>query len=176
MRFLRSPLAVQRDLNAKHRCFSPRHGVKSMTIVLRFALLAPLLLGLGGCFNLGFLGFGGTTETVPPAERQLPASTQALLAIKGMKLESPSSSGFSKKSPSSKSGSSRTAASSISTPIRSAPGRERWGRRFSRATNRRPRAFTPSAAGHSSSSTSGVSRGDTRCYKREAMDSAIWRP
>jgi len=34
------------------------------------------------------LGFGGE-DSVPPAERQLPASTQALLAIKGMKQESP---------------------------------------------------------------------------------------
>ncbi|MGO9545456.1 MAG: L,D-transpeptidase family protein [Rhodomicrobium sp.] len=59
-----------------------------MRTVLRFALLAPFLLGLGGC--LSFLGFGGAgTDSVPPAERQLPASTQALLAIKGMKQESP---------------------------------------------------------------------------------------
>jgi murein L,D-transpeptidase YafK len=60
--------------------------VKSMKLVLRFALLAPVLLGLGGC--LSFLGFG-TEDTTPAAERQLPASTQALLAIKGMKQESP---------------------------------------------------------------------------------------
>ncbi|MGO8953865.1 MAG: L,D-transpeptidase family protein [Rhodomicrobium sp.] len=61
-----------------------------MGLVLRFALLAPFLLGLGGCFSfLGFGGGGGTVDSTPPAERQLPASTQALLAIKGMKQESP---------------------------------------------------------------------------------------
>jgi murein L,D-transpeptidase YafK len=58
-----------------------------MVVLLRFALLAPLLLGLGGCFS--FLGFGSGSDSVPAAERQLPASTQALLAIKGMKQESP---------------------------------------------------------------------------------------
>jgi murein L,D-transpeptidase YafK len=58
-----------------------------MSVVLRFALLAPVLLGLGGCLN--FLGLGGTEDSVAPADRQLPASTQALLAIKGMKQESP---------------------------------------------------------------------------------------
>ncbi len=58
-----------------------------MKAVLRFALVAPLLIGLTGCLN--FLGFGGTEDSVAPAERQLPASTQALLAIKGMKQESP---------------------------------------------------------------------------------------
>ncbi len=58
-----------------------------MRVVLRFALLAPFLLALGGCFS--FLGFGSAEDSVPPAERQLPASTQALLAIKGMKQESP---------------------------------------------------------------------------------------
>lgn len=90
MRFLRSAPGLQRDLNAKRRSYSPSasgHGVKSMRHVLRLALLAPVLLGLGGCFN--FLGFGGTEDNVPAAERQLPASTQALLAIKGMKQESP---------------------------------------------------------------------------------------
>ena len=64
--------------------------MKSMRIVLRFTLLAPFLLSLGGC--LSFLGFGGggsTSDGVPPAERQLPASTQALLAIKGMRQELP---------------------------------------------------------------------------------------
>ncbi len=62
--------------------------MKSMGLVLRFALLAPFLLGLGGC--LSFLGFGSAgVDSTPPAERQLPASTQALLAIKGMKQESP---------------------------------------------------------------------------------------
>ena len=58
-----------------------------MKVVLRFALVAPLFLGLTGCLN--FLGFGGSEDSVAPAERQLPASTQALLAIKGMKQESP---------------------------------------------------------------------------------------
>ncbi len=57
-----------------------------MWVALRFALLAPFLLALGGCFS--FFGFGGE-DSVPPAERQLSASTQALLAIKGMKQESP---------------------------------------------------------------------------------------
>jgi murein L,D-transpeptidase YafK len=59
-----------------------------MRVALRFVLLAPFLLALGGCFNFGFLGFG-TEDSVPAAERQLSASTQALLAIKGMKQEAP---------------------------------------------------------------------------------------
>ncbi len=58
-----------------------------MKVVVRFALVAPLMLGLSGC--LSFFGGGGTVNSTPPAERQLPASTQALLAIKGMKQESP---------------------------------------------------------------------------------------
>jgi murein L,D-transpeptidase YafK len=58
-----------------------------MKVVVRFALLAPLLLGLGGC--LSFLGLGLGSDSVPPAERQLPSSAQALLAIKGMRQESP---------------------------------------------------------------------------------------
>jgi murein L,D-transpeptidase YafK len=57
-----------------------------MKVVVRFALLAPILLGLGGC--LSFLGFG-SSDSGPASERQLPASTQALLAVKGMKQESP---------------------------------------------------------------------------------------
>jgi murein L,D-transpeptidase YafK len=57
-----------------------------MKVVLRFAIVAPLLIGLTGCFN--FLGTS-SGDTVPPSERQLPASTQAMLAIKGMKQESP---------------------------------------------------------------------------------------
>ncbi len=64
--------------------------MRSMKFVLRFALLAPVLLGLGGC--LSFLGLGGGSggeDSVAPADRQLPASTQAMLAIKGMKQESP---------------------------------------------------------------------------------------
>jgi murein L,D-transpeptidase YafK len=56
-----------------------------MRVALRFALLAPILLALGGCFS--FFGFGDSS--VPPAERQLSSSTQALLTIKGMKQESP---------------------------------------------------------------------------------------
>lgn len=57
-----------------------------MKFVLRLAMLAPVMLGLTGCLN--FLGLNAG-DSVPPAERQLPASTQALLAIKGMKQESP---------------------------------------------------------------------------------------
>ncbi len=57
-----------------------------MRVVLRFALLAPFLLALGGCFS--WLGFG-SESAVPPAERQLSSSTQALLALKGMRQESP---------------------------------------------------------------------------------------
>jgi murein L,D-transpeptidase YafK len=57
-----------------------------MRPVLRFALTAPLLVALGGCFSF----FNMSDDNgVAPAERQLPASTQALLAIKGMKQESP---------------------------------------------------------------------------------------
>jgi murein L,D-transpeptidase YafK len=58
-----------------------------MKAVMRFALLAPILLGLGGC--LSFLGFGLGGDSVAPSERQLSASTQALLALKGMRQESP---------------------------------------------------------------------------------------
>jgi len=61
-----------------------------MKVVLRFALLAPVLLGLGGCLSfLGFGGSGGAEDAVAPAERQLPASTQAMLAVKGMRQDSP---------------------------------------------------------------------------------------
>ncbi len=59
-----------------------------MRSVVRFALLAPFLLFLGGCFNFGFLGFGGD-DGVAPSERQLSSATQALLAVKGMRQESP---------------------------------------------------------------------------------------
>ncbi len=58
-----------------------------MKLVLRIAILAPIMLCLPGC--LSFLGFGGNIDPTPPAERQLPASTQALLAIKGMRQEAP---------------------------------------------------------------------------------------
>ncbi len=58
-----------------------------MRVVLRFVLFAPLLVCLSGCLN--FLGVGGSEDAVAPGDRQLPASTQALLAIKGMKQESP---------------------------------------------------------------------------------------
>jgi murein L,D-transpeptidase YafK len=57
-----------------------------MKVVLRCVLVAPLLLGLSGC--LSFFG-SNPIDSVPPAERQLPGSTQALLAIKGMKQEAP---------------------------------------------------------------------------------------
>jgi murein L,D-transpeptidase YafK len=52
-------------------------------------MVAPLLVCLTGCLN--FLGGGGASseDPVAPGDRQLPASTQALLAIKGMKLEAP---------------------------------------------------------------------------------------
>jgi murein L,D-transpeptidase YafK len=56
-----------------------------MKLALRFAVLAPVMLGLTGCFN--FLGLN--SNDVAPADRQLPASTQALLVIKGMKAETP---------------------------------------------------------------------------------------
>ena len=59
----------------------------SMRVVLRFALVAPLVFCLTGCLN--FLGGTGSEESVAPGDRQLPASTQAMLAIKGMKLEAP---------------------------------------------------------------------------------------
>lgn len=57
-----------------------------MRLVLRCALLLPVLFGLSGCLSF----FSASNESVVPAgDRQLPASTQALLAIKGMKLEAP---------------------------------------------------------------------------------------
>jgi murein L,D-transpeptidase YafK len=57
-----------------------------MKFVLRLAIVAPLLIGLPGCLNI--LGMNNV-DSSPPSERQLPASTQALLAIKGLKQESP---------------------------------------------------------------------------------------
>jgi murein L,D-transpeptidase YafK len=59
--------------------------MRSIKFALRFALLAPVLFGLTGC--LSFLGLTG--DSIPPSEKQLPASTQALLALKGMKPEAP---------------------------------------------------------------------------------------
>ena len=58
-----------------------------MRVALRFALVAPLIVCLTGC--LSFLGTSSSEESAAPGDRQLPASTQALLAIKGMKVESP---------------------------------------------------------------------------------------
>ncbi len=58
-----------------------------MRVALRFALVAPLVVCLAGC--LSFLGGTGSEDAGAPGDRQLPASTQALLAIKGMKVESP---------------------------------------------------------------------------------------
>ena len=49
-------------------------------------LVAPLVVCLTGCLN--FFGTG-SDDAVAPGDRQLPASAQALLAIKGMKLEAP---------------------------------------------------------------------------------------
>ena len=74
-----------------------------MRVALRFALVAPLVVCLAGC--LSFLGGTGSEEAGAPGDRQLPASTQALLAIKGMRLNLRSSSAFSKKNPNSRSGS-----------------------------------------------------------------------
>ncbi len=62
-------------------------GLRVMGVVLRFAVIAPLVVCLTGCFS--FFGGGGSEESVAPGDRQLPGSTQALLAIKGMKPESP---------------------------------------------------------------------------------------
>jgi murein L,D-transpeptidase YafK len=57
-----------------------------MGSLLRFALLSPSMLALCGC--LSFFNVS-SDDGVAPAERQLPASTQALLAVKGMKQEAP---------------------------------------------------------------------------------------
>ncbi|HZV21347.1 MAG TPA: L,D-transpeptidase family protein [Hyphomicrobiales bacterium] len=59
--------------------------MKAIPFALRFAVAAPLMLGLAGCFN--FLGLGG--DSVPPAERQLPAAAQAQLTAKGMRPDAP---------------------------------------------------------------------------------------
>lgn len=59
--------------------------MKSMKFSLRFALLAPVLLGLTGCLSI----FGGSSDSTPPAMRQLPGATQALLAVKGMTPQAP---------------------------------------------------------------------------------------
>ena len=58
-----------------------------MRVALRCAVAAPLLFGLTGCFS--FLGGGSTEEAIPASDRQLAASTQAQLAIKGMRIEAP---------------------------------------------------------------------------------------
>ena len=59
-----------------------------MKVALRFAVVVPLLMSLPGCFS--FLGSNSSSEdAVPPSDRQLAASTQAQLAIKGMKIEAP---------------------------------------------------------------------------------------
>src|SRR3990172_7954921 len=67
------------------RSFRPVQGAPrmSMSIVLRFALVATASLMLAGC-----LGFGGSDD-IMPAMKQLPPATQVLLATKGMKAESP---------------------------------------------------------------------------------------
>ncbi len=57
----------------------------SLKFALRFALLAPVLFGLTGCLNF----FGLTGDSIPAGDRQLPASTQALLSLKGMKPDAP---------------------------------------------------------------------------------------
>jgi murein L,D-transpeptidase YafK len=62
----------------------------SRSIVLRLAAAAGAGLSLTGCLglNFGFGAFGGSDD-VAPAIKQLPAETQALLALKGMRAESP---------------------------------------------------------------------------------------
>jgi len=78
---------LQRIFNPKNPS-SPEEaqGFRVMRVVLRFAVVAPLVVCLTGCLN--FFG-AGSDDSVAPGDRQLPASTQALLAIKGMKLEAP---------------------------------------------------------------------------------------
>ena len=56
-----------------------------MRVVLRFALVAPI----SWPDRMSELLRYGCEDAVTPGDRQLSASTQALLAIKGMKLEAP---------------------------------------------------------------------------------------
>jgi murein L,D-transpeptidase YafK len=88
MQPLKFTLGLKRIFNAKNPS-SPEvaRELRVMRVALRFALVAPLIVCLTGCLN--FLGGGGSEDSVAPGDRQLPASTQALLAIKGMKVESP---------------------------------------------------------------------------------------
>jgi murein L,D-transpeptidase YafK len=58
-----------------------------MSFWLRFVLLAPAILGLTGCLNI--LGGTGSNDSMPAADKPLSESTQALLALKGMRQESP---------------------------------------------------------------------------------------
>ncbi len=59
--------------------------MKPIQSLLRCALILPALLSFGGCINL----FSSSSDSVPPHMRQLPGSTQALLAINGMTAEAP---------------------------------------------------------------------------------------
>lgn len=87
MQPLKFTLALKRIFNAKNPS-SPEvaQGLRVMRVVSRFTVMAPLVVCLAGCLN--FLGTG-SEDSVAPGDRQLPASTQALLAIKGMKVEAP---------------------------------------------------------------------------------------
>jgi murein L,D-transpeptidase YafK len=87
MQPLKFTLALTRIFNAKNPS-SPEvaQGLRVMRVVSRFTVIAPLVVCLAGCLN--FLGTG-SEDSVAPGDRQLPASTQALLAIKGMKVEAP---------------------------------------------------------------------------------------
>ena len=62
----------------------------SRSIVLRLAAAAGAGLSLTGCLglNFGFGGFGGSDD-VAPSTRQLSTEAQALLALKGMRADSP---------------------------------------------------------------------------------------
>jgi murein L,D-transpeptidase YafK len=85
IKFTRNP---KREFNPTGRSSSASDrgvGMRSIKFALRLALLVPVLFGLTGC--LSFLGLTG--DSIPPSERQLPASAQALLALKGMKPEAP---------------------------------------------------------------------------------------
>jgi murein L,D-transpeptidase YafK len=56
----------------------------SVRRAIQFAVAAPLFLSLAGCISLF-----SSSDDVPAAQKQLPASTQALLAIHGMTQEAP---------------------------------------------------------------------------------------